>query len=83
MKRWYHWLWLAGIWLIAAIANCIEGRNVVYPIAVMVIFSTLALCQFTCDKYGEKGKKIFKFICIGVILLCIMFILAVVIHCFI
>lgn len=83
MKKWYYWLWLAGIWLIAAIANCIEGRNVVYPIAVVVIFSSLALSQFICEKHGEKGKKIFKLICVGVILLCIVFLLVAVIQFFI
>lgn len=83
MKRWYHWLWLAGIWLIGAIVNGIGGRNAVYQIVAMAIFSSLALCQFMCDKYGEKGKKIFKHICMGETMLCIIFLLAVVIHCFI
>lgn len=78
MTKWYYWLWLAGIWVLGAIMNYFEGRIITSTIIPMAVFLILALCQFICDKHGKKGKKIFKYICIGGFLLCVVSVLVLI-----
>ena len=71
-NKWYSWLIYAGIWIIAGIINHFVGREN-YFIFQIVIFLLLAPCQYICDKYGEKGSRFFKYICIGVLFLCVAY----------
>ncbi len=71
-NKWYYWLIFALIWIIAGVVNYFDGRDN-YFLFQIVIFLALAPCQYICDKYGEKGKKVFKYICIGVIVLCVVY----------
>lgn len=78
MKKWYYWLGLAGIWVLGSIMNYFEGRRITSTIIPLAIFLILALCQFICDKHGEKGARIFKYVCIGGVLMCIVFVLVLI-----
>ena len=78
MKKWYYWLLLAAIWCVAGIVNYFDGRTNYYLFQI-VIFLLLAPCQLICEKYDDKGRKVFKYICIGMILLCVVY-LALIIY---
>lgn len=77
MKKWYQWFYLAAVWIVAGVVNYFAGRDNYYLFQIL-LFLALAPCQFVCEKYGEKGKRIFRCICIGVVALCIVYIGAVI-----
>ena len=66
MKRWYLWFVLAGIWVIAGIVNYFNDKTIIGSFVAVGIFSFMGIAQILCERNGEKGKKVFRFICIGV-----------------
>ena len=62
MKKWYLWLVLALVFAISGIMNYIDDRSVLAQVIQVSIAILLAFIQLICDKKGEKGKKIFKYI---------------------
>lgn len=76
-NRWYYWLIYAGIWMVAGIANYFEGKGS-YHLFQIIVFLALAPCQLICEKYGEKGAKAFRYICIGALLLSVAYLGAVI-----
>ncbi len=80
-NKWYIWLIYAGIWVVAGVVNYFEGRDNYYLFQI-IVFLLLAPCQFICDKHGEKGRKVFKYICIVTIALCLVYLAAVIFSVF-
>lgn len=63
--------------MIAGMVNYFTGSDN-YFLFQIVLFLLLAPCQYICDKHGEKGKKIFKYICIAAIAVCLVYLAAVI-----
>lgn len=78
MKKWYYWLILTSISLFAAIANYLDDRNFFTNVLQILIFLILAVSQYFCDKNGEKGKRFFKYICVGMIIFCVIYVIIVI-----
>jgi len=64
MKKWWVWLILALVYIFSGIVNYVDNKSINGQIIQVIIAVILAVCQFFCDSCGEKGKKIFKYICI-------------------
>ncbi len=77
-NKWYNWFIFAGIWILAAISNFFTNREFKHYLFQIILFLLLAPCQLICEKYGDKGKKIFKYICIGAIALCVLYLFIVI-----
>ena len=69
MKKWYFWLVLALIWVLGGVINYFDRRSITSSIVVASILTFLGLAQLICDQKGEKGKKVFRYLSIGVIAL--------------
>lgn len=80
MKKWYYWLGLSLIWVLAAIFNYFDHKSIMGSIVSAVLFLLLGIGQFFCDRQGEKGKKWLNWIYAGVILLGVVFLLAAIIY---
>lgn len=79
MKKWYHWLILSLIWALAAVVNFIHGDSYWMNIVQCGLFLALGICQFFCDRAGEKGKKAMTWITRIVLILCVaVFLVAIV-----
>ena len=68
-NQWYHWFLMAICWVIAGIINYFDGKNIVAAIIGTLLFIALGITQLLCEKHGEKGKKVFRYTCIGVLIL--------------
>ena len=78
MKKWYWWLVLALIFAVCGAINYFNGKGIAGAVIQVIITSVLAVAQFLCDKKGEKGKKVFRYICmaaIAVIVICLIYII--------
>ena len=86
MKKWWQWFILSGIHVIILIIRCYErakyindGRAVISGyLFTAILLAVLGVTQYFCDKYGEKGKKLFNRICMvsaTVLILFLIFIL--------
>lgn len=78
MYRNWSWALLSGAWVLAAILNIFDRRSSIvigYDILAAVLFAGLGVTQYFCDKKGEKGKKIFNWICIAAAVLIVLSIL--------
>lgn len=75
MKRWYLWFILAGIQVIGGIINYFDGKTIIGSLIGVGIFSFMGITQFICERKGEKGKKIFRYISIGVLIVAVALIL--------
>ena len=69
MKKWYHWFYLSIIFAIAGIINCFDGKPMIAAIGQVSIPTIFGFIQFLCDKKGDKGKKVFQYISIAVIIM--------------
>ena len=80
--RKHSFLLISLIWIIAAVFNfCDEASliTVLFNAFAAFVFLSLYILQFVLDKRGESGKKIFKRICIGyMVILCIILCITVV-----
>jgi len=75
MKKWYYWLFLSLLFAIGGILNCLDGEKMITAFLPAIGTTLLAIIQFLCDKRGETGKKAFKYICIGIIVLLAVFLI--------
>jgi|LSQX01.2.fsa_nt_gb hypothetical protein len=67
MKVWYQWFYLSLVFAVGGLINYLNGKPIIAAIIQVCITAVLAFIQFFCDKKGEKGKKVFRCISIGVI----------------
>ena len=75
MKRWYLWFVLAGIQVIGGIINYFDGGQIIAPVIAAGIFGFMGITQFICERNGEKGRKVFRYISIGVLIALVVVIL--------
>jgi len=75
MKKWYQWFYLSILFAIGGIINYFDGRQIIAAIVQVSITVVFGFIQFFCDRNGEKGKKVFKYISIAAIILLIMWII--------
>ena len=71
-NQWYHWFLMAICWVIAGIINYFDGKSIVAAIIGTLLFTALGITQLLCEKHGEKGKKVFRYICIGTLVLLVV-----------
>ena len=71
MKRWYLWFVLSGIQVIGGIINYFDGKTIIGSLIGVGIFSFMGITQFICERKGEKGKKVFRYISIGVLIVAV------------
>ncbi len=83
MKKWYLWLVLSLVFAVGGIVNYYDGRNITASIIQVSITIALAIIQLICDKHGEKGKKIFNYIGIGLTILLIIWMLFMIVSMFV
>ena len=72
MKKWYQWFYLSIVFAIGGIINYFDGRQIIAAIVQVSITVVFGFIQFLCDRKGEKGKKVFKYISIAAIILLII-----------
>lgn len=68
LKKWWGWLFLSAIWILAAILNLKDGRNgftVGFDFFAAVLLMGLGFCQYICEKRDKTGTL--KYIYAGVI----------------
>jgi len=75
MKKWYQWLYLSICFAAGGVLNYLDGRQIIAAVVQVSITVLMAFLQRFCDKKGEKGKKVFKYISIGIILLLVLWLL--------
>ena len=68
-SKWYHWILISLCWVVGGIINYYDGKNIVAAIIGTLLFIALGIAQLLCEKHGEKGKKMFRYISIGVLVL--------------
>ena len=79
MKKWYLWFVLSAIFAASGVINYLDGKNIIGQIIQVILTIILAFLQLICDKNGEKGKRIFRNIEIGIIALLMIWIIIVLI----
>ncbi len=75
MKKWYYWFILSAVFAAGGIINYIDKKQIIGQIIQVILTVLLAFLQLICDKNGEKGKRIFRYIGIGLIALLIIWII--------
>lgn len=82
MKKWWLWFIMSGIWILATIFDVLDNRSGIkigFDIFVVILFSFLGIAQHICGKKGEKGKKIFNRISIGIIAAMVLLLIIIVV----
>ena len=82
MKAWYQWLYLSLCYAVGGVINYYNNRPIISAIVGVCITAVLAFVQLFCDKKGEKGKKIFRYISFGVIFFLIVWVVYLIISTF-
>ncbi len=82
MKKWYLWLFLTLIFAVCGAISYAGKENITDDVIMVCITSVLAVSQFFCDRNGEKGKKIFRYICIATIVVIIIYLFFVILKLF-
>ena len=72
MKAWYQWFYLSLCYAVGGVINYYYNKQIISAIVGVCITAVLAFVQLFCDKKGEKGKKIFRYISIGAIIFLIV-----------
>ena len=75
MKKWYQWFYLALGFAAGGMLNHFDGRSFAPSFLPVTISLILALIQFLCEKKGEKGKKVLKYLSVAVIILLLLWVL--------
>ena len=78
MKKWYYWLILTLIWIVAAVINYLDNKSIIGALVVCGVSLLFGLCQYFCDKHGDTGKKVMNYIYISGIILIAVFLAIVV-----
>lgn len=81
MRKWYYWLVFAAIWIPSAAMNFSRERSAgaATNIVQIALFAALGFAQLACERHGEKGKKIFRYISIGAVAFCVVYLCAAVV----
>ena len=79
MKEWYHWFFMTLCYVGVGIINYCSGRQIIYAVIAVSLTTALAFVQYFCDKRGEKGKRIFRYVCIGIIAILTVWLISLVI----
>lgn len=82
MKKWYIWLILALIFALDGVQQFISGGNVLSRVIQVVIAVVLAITQYICDKKGERGVRVFKYICMVLTIIIVTVLLFLIIKTF-
>lgn len=82
MKAWYQWFYLSLCYTVGGVINYHYNKQIISAIVGVCITVVLAFVQLFCDKKGEKGKKIFRYISIGAIIFLIVWIVYLIISTF-
>ena len=80
MKKWYQWFYLAIGFAIGGIVNYFDDRQTIAPVIQVGIAVALGFIQFFCERKGETGKKVFKYISIVMLILLVISLLCLVIY---
>ena len=79
MKAWYQWFYLSLCYGVGGVINYYHNKRIISAIVGVCLTATLAFVQFFCDK---KGKKVFRYIGIGVIIILIIWVVYLIISTF-
>ena len=82
MKKWYLWLIVALICAVGGVINYLGGRSIVNSIVLVSIYAFIGFAQLVCDKKGEQGQRVFRYISTGVLALTILAVLILLIILF-
>ena len=82
MKAWYQWFYLSLCYAVGGVINYYYNKQIISAIVGVCITAVLAFVQLFCDKKGEKGKKIFRYISIGAIIFLIAWLVYLIISTF-
>jgi len=72
MKKWYQWLYLSLAFSVGAVVRYFDGKGLIASFIPVIGTALFAIIQFFCDRHGETGKKAFKYISIGLIVLLVI-----------
>lgn len=72
MKKWYFWLILALIWALGGVINYFDGRSIASALVLVPILMFLGFAQLLCEKHGEQGKRVFRYITTTMLVLLIV-----------
>lgn len=78
MKKWYQWLFLSLGFCVGGALSCLDGRSIVASFIPAIVMALLAIVQFFCEKKGEKGKGVIKYISISAMALLVIWLLCLV-----
>lgn len=67
MFKWQLWMLLALVGLVTGVMNFFAGNGFLVNALQFVLFSILGVSQFFCEKKGEEGKRIMRWIYIGML----------------
>ena len=68
-SKWYHWFLISLCWVVGGIINYFDGKDNTLMAIGTAVFIALGITQFICEKHGEKGKKVFRYIIIGTLII--------------
>lgn len=80
MKKWYLWLLLAFCFAVGGVINYFDGKSIFAQVIQVIITVILSFVQLLCDRYGEKGKKIFNYIAMVLAVVLAVWILAMILN---
>ena len=66
---------LGAIFAIGGIINYFDGRSILAAVLQVSVTVFMAVAQLLCERHGEKGKRIFRYICIAMIVLLVVSVL--------
>lgn len=82
MKKWYYWLILTLIWIVAAVINYLDNKSIIGALVVCCVSFLFGLCQYFCDKYGDAGKKVLHYIYVSGIVIAAFLLIVVLVKAF-
>ena len=82
MKKWYLWLIVALICAVGGVINYFDARSIASSIVLVSIYTFIGFAQLICDKKGETGQKVFRYISTVVLVLTILAVLILLIVLF-
>ncbi len=82
MKKWYYWIFPSLGFALGAMWSNLDGTRGATAFIPAIGMAILALIQFFCDRKGEKGKKVFRYISIAAIVLLTAWLIFLVVNTF-
>ena len=75
MKKWYQWFYVALGFAVGGVINYCQGKQIIASVIQVSCMVIMAMIQFFCDQKGEKGKKAFRYISIGIIVAAVIWLI--------